>query len=918
MPPADEGEFRREIDALLPWRTRIAAITCLLVNGGFMLFDALSLSGAPLVARASVRLLFTPLYLAVFWLAPRAWGRAHPQLSVLGLALAQAVELAALGAWLPPSESVGFFPALLFFPIFLPLPRARRVLLVSIFVGAFAFAGLFVHDWPAWAVLKHAGNLLATGVVALLAAHLDDKLARGEFRARRDLADANARLTAARSVRDQFFADVSHELRTPLTSALLALEAESSSAVRPLRRLQKLVDEMLQLSRLDAGALHRTDEVSDVAAVLRRLTADFKSAFVGKGLRLSVELPEAELPAPIGEEALEKVAVNLIGNALKYTPSGGSVAVRAAEQGGEVVLEVEDDGPGIAAPDLQHIFDRFVRIESRSGAPGSGIGLALAKELTELHGGSITCESEPGRVTVFRARWPRHEGSQEATFAQSKRHVEEAVAAAVDGSERLPSARLAHDEHAPLVLVIEDHLELAQRVAAALAPAVRAVTAHDGPSGVEQARKLVPELIVCDVLLPGFNGHEVVRRVREDPGTHAIPILLLSALAEREHVLSGLQAGADDTMAKPFDAEMLRARVDALLRLKRRRDGAVQAAELLRSVCQGFALALGYDTVAVLTPGTDGVLGVTAWGGTVAPPARSFGRLGAPWLGAGAACVLTGRSDAPDAASAAPFCAAAPLKSSQGGALIALGSAREPSLESLSVAASCAGTMLDRERSMGALAQLADEKQRLSSAILAGQDAERRRLSLELHDGPGQTLVGALLHLDLELRALGVRPELQRARGLVAQALADLRAVSRDLHPPALQQYGLVQTLRTLAESCATEQMMVQADIDPAVPGELPSTMSLGLFRIAQAALANSVTHARAAQTVLRLHEEEGELVLEIEDNGVGFVPSRTEHGVGVPGMRERAASLGGRILIQSDLGRGTLVRATVPLARPN
>jgi signal transduction histidine kinase len=224
--------------------------------------------------------------------------------------------------------------------------------------------------------------------------------------------------------------------------------------------------------------------------------------------------------------------------------------------------------------------------------------------------------------------------------------------------------------------------------------------------------------------------------------------------------------------------------------------------------------------------------------------------------------------------------------------------------------------MLDRERSMGALARLADEKQRLSSAVLSGQDAERRRLSLELHDGPGQTLVGALLHLDLELRNGGERDQLRRARGLVAQALADLRAVSRDLHPPGLQQHGLVQTLRTLAQSFASDEMQVAAEIDAEVPAELPASTALGLFRIAQAALANSVRHARAAQAVLRLHQDQGELVLEVEDNGVGFVPLRTEHGIGVPGMRERAQSLGGRIAIESNVGRGTLIRATSPLAR--
>lgn len=217
----------------------------------------------------------------------------------------------------------------------------------------------------------------------------------------------------------------------------------------------------------------------------------------------------------------------------------------------------------------------------------------------------------------------------------------------------------------------------------------------------------------------------------------------------------------------------------------------------------------------------------------------------------------------------------------------------------------------DQEREVTALSQLADERRRLSAAVLSAQDAERRRLALELHDGAGQILVGALLHLDLALRSAG-SPELASTRSLVAQALADLRSVSRDLHPPALQQHGLVGALRQLAESLSTERTPVEAALE-AMPELAPAT-ALGLFRIAQSALTNTVRHARASRAMVRLSVLAGNVVLEVEDDGIGYAPERTDHGIGVPGMRERAASLGGALVIQSALGEGTRVQAAVPL----
>jgi two-component system sensor histidine kinase UhpB len=263
---------------------------------------------------------------------------------------------------------------------------------------------------------------------------------------------------------------------------------------------------------------------------------------------------------------------------------------------------------------------------------------------------------------------------------------------------------------------------------------------------------------------------------------------------------------------------------------------------------------------------------------------------------------------------------AAPIAGAQPPALL-VGFTRERrqvaplELAGLAAAASSLSLLLERERSVIALAQSADEQHRLSAATLSGQDSERRRLAFELHDGIGQTLAAALLHLGLAGRAERAGTDaLQTGTALVRQAIDELRGLARDLHPPALAQQGLPLTLHALASSMSSERMLIVSEIQPPAVFDLGPATSLALFRISQAALTNVATHSRARRATLRLRVSPVEAQLEIEDDGVGFHSAQTLHGVGLLGMRERAASLGGTIAIESELGRGTMIRATVPL----
>lgn len=924
-----ERDFRASLDAVLPWRTRVAALTCLAGSGLFALLDAAVLRASIVPFRVAVRAGFLPAYVLVAWLASTRAARARPHLPVLLLAASLAVELGVLGARLAPAESVGFFPAILFFTVFLPLPRREGIAMAALFTLGFAVPHLWLGSSPLAAVIRHVGNVLATGAIGLVAGHMAEALGRREFVAQRRLAQTGARLEALARAKDRFFGEVSTELRTPLTAALLALETsrlgegERAPVARPLQRLQKLVDELLALSRVDAGAA--LGQVADLAGAARRLTDEFGGAFAFRGLELQVELPGGPLPVRMGAESLGRVIANLLGRALERVPRGGRVVLRAAARRPEVVLEVCDDGPAITPTDLPRVFDRFAPLEGADvDGLGSGIALSVARGLVELHQGRLEVLSAPGAGTTFRASLPLAEaaagpGAPETLRAQALG----AVAAALDGSEVLQPAPLldAPPQGAPLALVVEDHQDLAARLEAAIGRAARVLPAATPEEALAKAREAHPDLVVCEALFRGgASGLELARRLRDEPSTRATPILVLSALTGREHVLAALLAGADDVLAKPFDGAMLRARVEGLLRLKRRRDEAQEARGLLRALCDGFAQALGWEGVLLLAPAQDGALAQLACGGAEPPPGK-WGERDSPWaVGSARPLVLDGRAVEPGPAALAGLQAAAvaPLDARlHAGALVGHSRARRPvdarDLDGLRAAAASVGALLARERRADALAQVAEDRRRLSSAVVSGQDAERRRFALEIHDGAGQVLVGALLHLDLAGKTAPSEP-LQAARLLVLQALAEIRSVAHDLHPPGLAQHGLQESLRQLAEQLSGERPKVQLEVGPGVPAALPPALALNLYRIAQAALGNAVRHANARTIAVRVQAADDELVLEVEDDGDGFLPALARHGVGLLGMRERAAGLGGRLTLDADLGRGTRVRCAVPL----
>ncbi len=405
-----------------------------------------------------------------------------------------------------------------------------------------------------------------------------------------------AALAALDAAKTNFFSNVSHEFRTPLTLILGPVEdllddpglpGEYRERLVPLHRnglrLLKLVNTVLDFSRLESGRLRATYSPTDLSDYTARLASTFRSATDRAGLRLTVDAPPLSAPVHVDREMWEKVVLNLLSNAVKFTREGG-ITVRVRERGGAAVLEVSDTGVGVPADELEHLFDRFHRVTSTwaRSHEGTGIGLALVRELAELHGGTATARSEVGGGSTFTITVPlgtAHlpadrvvDGGPGAEIGTEPRlYVEEAHWwAGESGSEPVTVPRTAgevRDGRRGRILLADDNADLRDHVARLLRPHFDVTTAVDGREALERATVEPFDLVLTDVMMPRLDGFGLIKALRADERTRDVPIVVLSARAGEEASVEGLSAGADDYLVKPFSARDLTARVRTNLEL---------------------------------------------------------------------------------------------------------------------------------------------------------------------------------------------------------------------------------------------------------------------------------------------------------------------------------------------------------------
>lgn len=393
-----------------------------------------------------------------------------------------------------------------------------------------------------------------------------------------------------------FYTNVSHELRTPLMliggqlELLLgrrdlspSLYAKLLSVDRNARRMNRLVDEVLDIRRQEMGFMKLKVREGDLVPFLREIYEAFGeyAALHGIGYTFRTECDRVALR--FDPVQLEKVVYNLLSNAFKYTQDGGRIELSLDADEGEAVIAVTDNGAGIGPEHIGHVFERFYRDEKtndRMGARGSGVGLALSREIVRMHEGVIGVESEPGVRTRFEVRLPRNAELPDAEEADGDESPFRAPAAS--GEEFLSPSEAVGDfcerqgadgdgMAAPVtMLVVEDNPEVREMLVRLFGEVYRVHTAPDGEEGIVRARELQPDIVLSDVMMPRLSGTEMCARLKSDPETSHIPVVLLTARSSEDFIVEGFRTGADDYVTKPFSLKVLLARCANLVEGRRR------------------------------------------------------------------------------------------------------------------------------------------------------------------------------------------------------------------------------------------------------------------------------------------------------------------------------------------------------------
>ncbi len=453
--------------------------------------------------------------------------------------------------------------------------------------------------------------------------------------------------------KSRFFTNVSHEVRTPLTLMLSPLESylQGDYGREPDRdffgnlyrnglRLLKLINNLLDFSKIESGRMTMKIAPVDIGRMLKNQAAALDSACESRGIALSVETKKVD-DVFADAEKLERIFMNLFSNALKFTPRGGAIRVRMADGNGKCRIDFEDDGIGIPSGQIVEIFERFGQADTGSSRryEGTGIGLALAREMAEMHGGTLTVESRyieefpDNHGSVFSVTLPKgkahFEGRANVIFEKhapdadspdggfrGMREMRDLDVGATEPGERDDETYTGSvsREGKPLVLVVDDNPDMRNFIISLLKREYAVVTAENGMQGLEEIRKHGPDMVITDVMMPVMDGNEMTRVVREDASLRHTPVIMLTARTDVSQKIEGLEHGADDYLTKPFNSRELLARVRTLLKtreyekmvLRRNREieSELEVARMLqqRLLPAGAEKIQGYSTHAVYIP----------------------------------------------------------------------------------------------------------------------------------------------------------------------------------------------------------------------------------------------------------------------------------------------------------------------------
>ena len=447
-------------------------------------------------------------------------------------------------------------------------------------LGVFAY--MYGHNWGSvsWAI----GQVT---LLFLFAVGLGYRLLESE----REKAAAE-KIRELDGLKTRFFTNISHEFRTPLSLILGPLQkAEESVPVSELEnadnqipvkagyiqlmkrnalRLKQLIDQILDISKIESDKMPLRLEKGGIIKFIRSRVSEFEDISAGKQIHLVANYPPEIPQAAFDPDKLEKVLVNLLSNALKFTPAFGEIHVQVESVDPFLKIKVTDTGPGMTRTEADRIFDRFYQADNAQ-MQGTGIGMALVKELVELHQGRISVESQVGEGTTFSMllcidpnRFSPADFSKGGQLLVDPPTGFESISKSVPEFEPTSSLDIIKN----LVLVVEDNLDLQSYIKEILSEEHQVITANNGLEGKELAMQKIPDLIVSDVMMPKMSGMELSDFLKKEEKTSHIPLILLTAKAERKDKLDGLMTGADDYLTKPFDAKELQVKVSNLIHLR--------------------------------------------------------------------------------------------------------------------------------------------------------------------------------------------------------------------------------------------------------------------------------------------------------------------------------------------------------------
>ncbi len=393
------------------------------------------------------------------------------------------------------------------------------------------------------------------------------------------------RLAGLDALKTRFFTNISHEFRTPLTLMLGPLsnrrtqppgEAELSMMERNGRRLLTLINQLLDLSKLEAGNMRVDTGVFDVAAFFRTLASSCQSLADSKSIRFVVDQQPASFVAVADRDKLEKIVTNLLSNAFKFTPAGGEVRLEVVCQTSRLEVTVSDTGIGIPAAHLPRIFDRFYQSDNgetgKAGRAyeGTGIGLALVHELVTVLKGTVSVRSIEGEGTTFRVVLPLIPADQPAGFVDPSEETNPVMTLPDAVPPITEAAEPVNPSSEKMLLIIDDNADIRAFLRTLFAAEYVIMEAEDGQQGLEKATEQTPDLVICDLMMPRLDGFGFCRQMKAQESTSHIPVIMLTARATTEDRIEGWGLGADDYLTKPFDAAEIRARVRNLLRQRER------------------------------------------------------------------------------------------------------------------------------------------------------------------------------------------------------------------------------------------------------------------------------------------------------------------------------------------------------------